>query len=232
MVKRSLVYLLIALVVCAGARDVDRVAEARRLKSSSIHRQFSAAGLKYPPQRLYIRAFKAEMELELWASSAVSEPMKLLRTYPIAKTSGQLGPKLKKGDRQVPEGFYSIDRYNDRSKFLLSLGINYPNARDKALGEKRPGGDIFIHGSNVSIGCLAMTDDVIREIYVIALDTKTKPVPVHIFPFRMNRWPPRAAEHLRSFWQTLKPAYDSFEKTRVVPGVKIVGASYVVPTMR
>jgi murein L,D-transpeptidase YafK len=160
--------------------------------------------------------------MEIWASPSGSEPFRLLHTYDIAAMSGKLGPKRKQGDLQVPEGFYHIDRFNPKSRFHLSLGINYPNASDRKLSDPdRPGGDIFIHGNAVSIGCMAMTDPKIEEIYILALAARNAgqaKIPVHIFPYRMKRKPTGS---LAAFWGELKPVYDYFEKYRTVPNVRV-----------
>jgi murein L,D-transpeptidase YafK len=141
----------------------DRAADARERTLPTIKAKFKERKISFPPQALVLRAFKSEAELELWSGG------KWLKTYPIVRMSGVLGPKRREGDLQVPEGLYYINRFNPKSRFHLSLGLNYPNAADRILGDaSRPGGDIFIHGSNVSIGCLAMGDDQIEEIYTIA----------------------------------------------------------------
>ncbi len=135
----------------------------------------------YPPKTLFIRAFKQERELEIWAGT---RKLRLIKTYPILAASGTLGPKLQRGDRQVPEGWYHINRFNPRSRFHLSLGLNYPNEADLIRSAGRdPGDDIFIHGSNKSIGCLAMGDPAIEEIYGLARDMKSR-IQVLILPSR------------------------------------------------
>ncbi|MFI5385707.1 MAG: murein L,D-transpeptidase family protein [Fimbriimonadales bacterium] len=178
----------------------------------------------YPPQRILLRAFKQERELELWGADG-SGIMHLLRLYPIAAASGGPGPKRREGDCQVPEGIYRIDQFNPKSRFHLSLRLNYPNQADRILGDRTsPGGDIFIHGNQVSIGCLAMTDKKIDEIYALASSAR-RPIPVHMFPCRMEgasyldlrrRYPGFA-----SFWNQLQPIYSAFEKRRAVPKVEI-----------
>ena len=136
---------------------------------------------EYPPKTLFIRAFKQEKELEIWAGA---RKLRLIKTYPILAASGVLGPKLQRGDRQVPEGWYHINRFNPRSRFHLSLGLNYPNEADRIRSAGRdPGDDIFIHGSNKSIGCLAMGDLAIEEIYGLARDMKSR-IQVLILPSR------------------------------------------------
>ncbi len=135
----------------------------------------------YPPKTLFIRAFKQERELEIWAGA---RKLRLIKTYPILAASGVLGPKLQRGDRQVPEGWYHINRFNPRSRFHLSLGLNYPTDADLIRSAGRdPGDDIFIHGSNKSIGCLAMGDPAIEELYGLARDMKSR-IQVLILPSR------------------------------------------------
>ncbi|HEX8659006.1 MAG TPA: L,D-transpeptidase family protein, partial [Hymenobacter sp.] len=118
------------------------------------------------PQRLeiFLRVIKTRQELEVWARNQGDNCFELLRSYPLAATSGRLGPKRRANDYQVPEGFYEIDRFNPQSHYHLSLGLNYPNADDRALGEPNPGGDIFIHGGEVTVGCLPITDIGIEEV--------------------------------------------------------------------
>jgi murein L,D-transpeptidase YafK len=136
-----------------------------------------------------------------------------------------LGPKRRNGDRQVPEGFYHIDRFNPFSNFYLSLGINYPNPSDRKKSRaQRLGGDIFIHGSCVTIGCLPMTDDKIREIYLYAVHARNNGqtnIPVYIFPFRMTegnfetyKQKYRQNQELIAFWTNLKTGFDKFERTK------------------
>lgn len=227
--------LLIGLAGCAllappSKTPEDRVQRARMAKGKLVRRLVHDAGLHYPPKSLYLRAFKREGQLELWAADAPDQAHRLLKTYRIAAMSGGLGPKRREGDQQVPEGFYSIDRFNPYSSFHLSLGLNYPNASDRNLSDRQhPGGDIFIHGSNVSIGCLAMTDDKIKEIYLLALDARTagqRSIPVHIFPARMDdqQFARLRSEfqgtQLPAFWASLRGAYLRFERTHKVPIVK------------
>jgi murein L,D-transpeptidase YafK len=134
-----------------------------------------------------------------------------------------LGPKREEGDYQVPEGFYYIDRFNPASSYYLSLGINYPNLSDRRKSTAtNPGGDIFIHGSCVTIGCIPMTDDKIKEIYLYAINAKNNgqnKIQVYIFPFRMtdqnfNRFRKEYSNNtgLIDFWTNLKTGYDKFEK--------------------
>ena len=210
----------------------DRVADARLAKEAGIRRDLRAMGLAYPPRGVYLRGLKRERELEVWVEGA-SGRYRLFRTYPVRAMSGDLGPKRREGDRQAPEGFYVVNRFNPRSRFLLSLGLDYPNRRDRARGEARPGGDIFIHGKEASIGCLAMGDEAIQEIYLLALDARRKPVAVHVFPGRMHDAGWRelsrtAPAELVRYWSELRPGYLQFERTRRVPEVRVVDGRYVL----
>jgi len=145
----------------------------------------------------------------------------------VAGQSGKLGPKRREGDKQVPEGVYFVDRFNPQSRFHLSLGINYPNASDRVRSDRnRPGGDIFIHGDNKSIGCLAITDPLIEEVYTVALAVRGKgPIWVHIFPARLTEAKRKSLSRVHpehaSLWAELAPIYQAFEKDKRVPRVVI-----------
>lgn len=166
---------------------------------------------EYPPKTLFIRAFKQERELEIWAGT---RKLRLIKTYPILAASGVLGPKLQRGDRQVPEGWYHINRFNPKSRFHLSLGLNYPNEADQIRSAGRdPGDDIFIHGSNKSIGCLAMGDPAIEEIYGLARDMKSR-IQVLILPSRQVK--PKS-----ELDGQLKKINDAFETKHFLPKVTI-----------
>lgn len=130
-----------------------------------------SAGVEFPPADVVLLATKRERRLELWARNAGEEHHRFVRDYEIMKTSGVSGPKLREGDLQVPEGIYEIDSLNPRSRFHLSLHINYPNAFDRRNawldGRRGLGGQIFIHGNELSTGCLAMGDSVIEELFIL-----------------------------------------------------------------
>jgi murein L,D-transpeptidase YafK len=208
--------------------EVDRVSAATKRVSANLTERAKEIGVKLPGSRVFIRAFKQERELEVWVSGSSKAKYKLLKTYQVAAASGVLGPKRVQGDRQVPEGVYHIDRFNPKSRFHLSLGINYPNAADRVhADQERPGGDIFIHGDQLSIGCLAMTDEKIEEIYVIASGATTR-IPVHIFPFRMTpqNLKANAKSEWATFWKTLEPIYSAFEREQRVPRVTIKNGQY------
>ena len=180
---------------------------------------------------VFIRIFKESRELELWIESAPSSEFQLFKTYNIAAMSGHLGPKLAEGDSQAPEGFYSVgkSRMNPQSRFHLAFNIGYPNTYDRA--HNRTGSAIMVHGNQVSIGCYAMTDYFIEEIYTLcdaALNNGQPYFRVHSFPFRLNEQNLAAKnEHKwHSFWKTLKPGYDHFEQSQRPPNVEVVDKHY------
>lgn len=208
------------------------VQAAYRDKEAAVKKLLADKGVAYPPGRLFIRVFKREGQLELWAASRPAERLALVATYAICAASGGPGPKRRRGDGQVPEGCYRINHFNPASAFYLSLGVSYPNRSDVLRKTGRnPGGAIYIHGDCVTIGCLPLTDDKIKEVYVAALeasDQNRREVPVHIFPCRMDsaglaalRAEFRGDRALLDFWAELKPGFDRFERDRIVPKVSI-----------
>lgn len=178
---------------------------------------------------LLLRAFKQEKQLEVWIKNKNDQQYVLLKTYAICATSGTLGPKRKEGDGQIPEGFYSIDLFNPNSDYHLSLRVNYPNGSDKIVSDKKyPGGAIMIHGNCVTIGCMPITDDKIKELYVLAVEAKTNggAIPVHIYPCRLTDANLSSLEQhysssLITFWKNLRSVYDHFEKKKTNPGIKV-----------
>ena len=192
--------------------------------AKTIRQICKAESVQYPPERVFLRVFKTEGELELWGSNG-AQPMRLLQTYPIAAESGGPDPKRREGDLQVPEGVYRISQFNPHSQFHLSMRVDYPNASDRVRSDpNHPGSDIFIHGNQVSIGCLAMTDEKIEEIYALCKSARGT-VPVHIFPCRMQGATYRDVKlrypTLQPFWRELEPIYRAFERSHVVPRVDV-----------
>jgi murein L,D-transpeptidase YafK len=207
-----------------------RPAAAAARVRPSLDRDLTAAGLKFGDP-VFLRAFKEERQLELFVHQRKSGKFQLFRTYPIAATSGTLGPKLAAGDGQVPEGFYQVppSAMKPDSKYHLAFNIGYPNAFDRALG--RTGSLIMIHGNRVSIGCLAMTDEKIEEIYTLcaaALSQGQSQFRVHLFPFRMTdqRMAKAAGSPWEKFWQNLQEGYDQFEKTHIPPATSVRDGRY------
>jgi murein L,D-transpeptidase YafK len=198
-----------------------RVRTAFTEKEQNLVENLRKNGLTTDNVHILIVAYKAEKQLEIYAKKTTGTVYKLISIYNVCASSGELGPKRKMGDGRVPEGFYKIDRFNPSSNFYLSLGINYPNQSDrKKSNTSNLGGDIFIHGSCVTIGCLPMTDDKIKEIYLYAVFARNNgqnDIPVYIFPFRMTdtNFQTYQNRHIRSrelidFWTNLKIGYDKF----------------------
>ncbi len=155
------------------ATVAERVAQCGKAARGRQAAAFRAAGVSYPPARFLLAGFKAERALHLFAADP-GRPLAFVKAYPILAASGTLGPKLREGDRQVPEGFYRIESLNPNSLFHLSLRLDYPNAADRARGRADGrtslGGDIMIHGGNASIGCIAVGDVAIEDLFVLAAD--------------------------------------------------------------
>jgi len=195
----------------------------------SLVRDLGEKGLTYGAP-VFVRVFKEEKELEVWLKEG--EAFELFRTYDIAAMSGRLGPKLREGDRQAPEGFYFVtpSRMNPNSRFHLSFNLGYPNTFDRAYD--RTGSALMIHGNNVSIGCFAMTDAKIEEIYALAdaaLSNGQKFFRVHCFPFRMTKgnMKKHSESQWLSFWENLRTGYDVFERTKQPPNVLVKNRKYV-----
>ena len=178
-----------------------------------------------------IRTYKKEAEFEIWKMKSDGR-YALLKTYPMCRWSGQLGPKTREGDRQVPEGFYPITpgQMNPNSNYYLSYNVGYPNAYDRAFG--RSGGTIMVHGACSSAGCFSMTDAQIAEIYAIAREAFNggqREIQMQSYPFHMtaenlarHRLDPNA-----DFWRQLKNGSDHFEVTQTEPAVAVCGKRYV-----
>ena len=200
---------------------VQRAPLADRLRAGGF-----AAG-----QPVFLRLFKQDSALELWMRD--QSGWRLFETYPICRWSGTLGPKQAEGDLQAPEGVYTVaaSQLNPASRYHLAMNIGYPNGFDRS--RRRTGSAIMIHGNCVSIGCFAMTDAGIDDIYGLteaALKAGQGAVPVHIFPFRMTaeNFESHRASPWKEFWQDLKHVHDAFEDTRKIPNVRIENARYVM----
>jgi hypothetical protein len=172
-------------------------AAERRLRA-----KFTAAGVRYPPRRVALLAFKEEGRLELWAETT-GRPRRVA-TYPVLGRSGTVGPKLREGDEQIPEGIYRVSWLHPNSQYHLSMKLDYPNAfdRTKAVqeGRTRPGSDIFIHGKDVSEGCLAVGDRAIEELFVLVARVGHDAVRVLIAPNDLRRGGPTEALKVRPEW--------------------------------
>jgi murein L,D-transpeptidase YafK len=209
----------------------NRAALAAPLVLAELAPDLEARGLR-AGDPVFIRIFKKERELELWIFHREERRFHLFRTYPVAAMSGRLGPKLAEGDRQAPEGFYFVNRQrmNPHSNYHLSFNLGYPNAYDQAYG--RSGGFLMVHGGRASVGCFAMTDHGIEEIYTLADAALARGQPffrVHVFPFRMTDDAMAKVEDDKwfAFWDNLREGYDYFERRRVPPDVQSIAKRYV-----
>jgi murein L,D-transpeptidase YafK len=219
-----------------------RVQQARDEKDSTLRTLARERGLAYPVQSIFIRAFKRERILEIWGQNRTTEKFVLLKSYPLAGFSGTLGPKRVEGDLQIPEGFYAIKgeaSFNPQSNFHLSMLVNYPNDSDRKLGVRtRLGGEICVHGSDVTIGCLPITDDGIKEVYWLGVQAMSRGqdrIPIHIFPARLDSAMMATLEKqyagqkdttghdLVAFWKSLRPGYQWFEDCRTLPTIQVKG---------
>ena len=206
------------------------VSATKRADPAQIEERLKEKGLKRGAP-VHLRIFKGDLEVELWMRRG--SHYELFATYPICAWSGQLGPKVREGDLQAPEGFYTIGKsqLNPNSHYHRAFNLGYPNALDRA--HNRTGANLMIHGGCGSVGCFAMTDAEIDELWLLvtaALDGGQESVPVHVFPFRMTdermaafAWHPWA-----DFWRDMKPAYDLFEETHVPPRVSVCNKRYSV----
>lgn len=214
------IVLLMATAVVFPAASQARAPLTDRLQAAGMDR--GAA--------MFVRIFKQDAELEVWLEKDGAP--ELFETFPICHFSGDLGPKLKEGDRQSPEGFYEVGarQLNPNSQFHKSFNLGFPNRYDRAHG--RTGSYLMVHGNCVSIGCYAMTDAGIDDIYALvasALEAGQKNVPVHIFPFRMTQanMDAHAGSVWIGFWRNLREGYELFERTGRVPEVRVEGRTYV-----
>lgn len=205
-----------------------RVAKAYREKGLLVQELVLSKGLDTASLNIFLRVFKHEKKMEIWASDSIRDTFLLLKEYRVCRISGKEGPKRRQGDHQVPEGLYHIEIFNPWSSFHLSLGINYPNASDRVLSNRwNPGGGIYIHGACVTIGCIPMTDELIKEIYIFAVEACNngqEHIPVHIFPahmkgegFRELKAEHHENESLLLFWENLKEAFLYFETNKIPP---------------
>ncbi|MCB0736180.1 MAG: L,D-transpeptidase family protein [Bacteroidetes bacterium] len=202
-----------------------RVRTAFAEKDSLINQKLEKLGVKPEKLELFVRALKAERKLETWVKNHDDEKFQLYRSFSFCSFSGDLGPKRKQGDLQIPEGLYKIEIFNPVSSFYLSLGTSYPNASDKKrkIGTD-PGGDIYLHGSCVTIGCIPIQDDGIKELYalsVLARDANKSSIQVHLFPFKMNdanmlKYGKKYPKHV-DFWKEIQPFYQHFESKKQLP---------------
>lgn len=210
-----------------------RVKSAYNEKFKGISENLKKLNVNHSNFKIYLIAYKKEKQLEIYVSNSTGK-YTYFKTYQVCSQSGELGPKFMYGDNQTPEGFYSVDRFNPSSNFLLSLGLNYPNKADKIRSKaKNLGGDIFIHGSCVSIGCLAMTDKQIQEIYLLAVLAKNygqKNIPVVIAPFKFDKITSQKFKKEKEYskfkqyftlWGSIEKGINQFNKNNMPPQISI-----------
>jgi murein L,D-transpeptidase YafK len=202
-------------------------------KESVVKKYFQDKKLKYEGFHLFIRGFKQEGKLEVWVKEKGKENFVSLHTYDFCSTSGTLGPKRKEGDLQIPEGIYYINHFNPLSNFHLSLGVSYPNASDRILSDKKhPGGAIYVHGNCVTIGCIPITDEKIKELYVLAVEARNNgqsQIPIHLFPSKLNdsslvELERRNGKTHLDFWKNLQSIYNDFESSKRLQRITVDNA--------
>jgi murein L,D-transpeptidase YafK len=231
--RAALASVALAAAIAVGGCDTDSTDfSARALKPLSPAMLAELERKNMPKESpILIRLFKEEAELEVWKQDS-SGQFALLRTYPICRWSGELGPKVKEGDRQAPEGFYAITpaQMNPNSHYYLAFNIGYPNSFDRAWGHT--GSDLMVHGDCSSRGCYAMTDDQIGEIYALARESffgGQHSFQVQAYPFHMTAL--NMARHHNNpnlpFWTMLKDGSDHFEVTHLEPKVDVCEKRYV-----
>jgi murein L,D-transpeptidase YafK len=211
--------------------NYERVRQARDRTDRKIRKMFRDSGLSETPKYIYWRAFKLEDQLELWASDTSTNAYKRIKVYNICRGSGDLGPKRKFGDMQVPEGMYYIERFNPNSNYHLSMKVSYPNEVDlKFASKENPGNEIYVHGDCVSVGCIPMTDSVMQEIYWItaraqAYQGVNAKIPIDIFPcrFTQKNWSYLQTNYAHKplvlkFWKNIEEGFKFFNTYKIPPG--------------
>lgn len=238
MFKNLLVFMVMSVVSIAQPAFLKQQLKYPKVKKSyaekwaGISKNLKEKGIDSANYKVLIRIFKEEKLLEVWLKSKGADKYVQYGTYDICRSSGDLGPKRTEGDYQVPEGFYKVNFFNAFSDYYLGMQINYPNQSDLILGKRPYGGQIMIHGNCVTIGCIPITDDKIKELYLICLFSKGagNEVAVDGYPFKLtaaNMEKSKGADKkLFDFWSNLKTIYDYFEKNHKTPviGVEKSGA--------
>lgn len=217
----------LSMVHCIFAASQSRLWEAKAKSELMWKKLCEEKEVAYPPQQILLQVFKSEKIVEVWYLK--SDSYVLLKTYPICAASGGLGPKRGQGDNQVPEGVYKISSFNEYSNFYLSMKVSYPNKSDMILGNKDLGGDIYIHGSCESIGCIAITTPYIKELYWLTYQANKKnKVMVFIYPCRLSDFKHKILNYIRAgddelinLWTDLKPIYNYFYANKTIPKIEI-----------
>lgn len=217
----------------ARQMNYTRVREAYIAKEKIVDKTLTARSISHNNLRIYLRAFKTEKKIELWAKNTSDSVFVLIKEFSICDLSGDIGPKRRYRDLQVPEGFYHISDLNPYSRYYLSMQINYPNASDSIRGVRGHLGNlIFIHGECLSSGCIAITNDKIKELFVYCIEAYNsgqEMIEMTIFPTRLNDnvYSRLTSEYSKSkdkisLWADLKKSYDLFNQTKVPPTVKFL----------
>jgi hypothetical protein len=214
-------------VFVVGGRTVqEAVDQFQKNAESRLRPHFHTAQINFPPQELTLIGLKEEKQLELWAKN--DEGWKLIHTYPILAASGSAGPKLREGDRQVPEGMYRIAGLNPNSSYHLSMKLNYPNRIDRHYaeleGRTEPGSNIFIQGKDLSIGCLAMGDSAIEELFVLVHLVGMQNVNILIAPHDVRKRslfpvPESLPKWTTKLYESIETEFKSYDKS--AQGVQI-----------
>ena len=213
--------------------NFTRVREAYAAKEKIVDKTLLGNSISRDSLRIYLQAFKSEKIIELWAKNIRDSVFIPVKEFSICDISGYEGPKRRYRDLQVPEGFYHISKLNPYSRYYLSMEINYPNSSDSIRGvHGHLGNQIYIHGSCISSGCLAMTDDRIRELFVYCIEAYNsgqEEIALTIYPARLtgDNYSGLIADYKKdkdklSLWADLKKSYDQFIRTRVQPKVKFL----------
>lgn len=211
--------------------EYHTVYRAYRDNSEEAFAKLRAKGIRQYHCDILIRGFKFEEDLEVWAKNKSDEKYQFITSYKFCNNVGELGPKRREGDKQIPEGFYTLSKFNPASNYFLSLKVDYPNASDLVFADKNsPGGMIFIHGGCQTIGCIPITDRWIKELYVFCVEATEggqENIPIHIFPARLTDENYALIKKqfsdtgLHAFWGQLKKGYDLFEENNELPAFSI-----------
>jgi murein L,D-transpeptidase YafK len=216
----------------------SRVAGAHSRYNEKWKKLFTEKGLEWPCKNILFRVFKYNQEFEVWAKNSNVDTFTLVKQMKVCVQSGKVGPKRAENDRQVPEGYYFLDEFKTNSNYWLSMLVSYPNYSDLIKGNKdTPGGEIYVHGSCVTVGCLPMTDEGIEELYCLAMQARTNGqyhVPIHIFPLRFDKRGLNILGNftkdatMQKFWVSLKQGCDLFESNhKLFPVMYDTNGNYI-----
>lgn len=213
--------------------NYTRVRESYSNKEKTVTKSLTEHGISRDSVQIYLQAFKTEKKIEVWAKNICDSVFTLIKEFPICEISGEIGPKRRSHDLQVPEGFYRINELNPYSKYYLSLRINYPNASDSLRGlQGHLGNLIYIHGACESSGCIAISDEKIKELYIYCIEAYNsgqKEINITIFPqqltdinyARLTKANSKNKDKI-SLWADLKKSYDLFKREKVPPTVRFL----------